>query len=68
MAIDNLDINEGRYYMSVYDTGKLKLNLKAHWEDTLLTVNSLKASHTLGSVEFCGTMDFTDWYYMDFKA
>ena len=67
VAIDNLDINEGRYYMSVYDTGKLKLNLKAHWEDTLLTVNSLKASHTLGSVEFCGTMDFTDWYYMDFK-
>ena len=68
VSVDSLHINSGRYYMTAFDTGLISdLNLKAHWLDTKLEVENLSARHSLGELSVTGTMDFYDWYYMDFN-
>lgn len=68
VSVESLHINSGRYYMSAFDTGVISdLNLKAHWLDTKLYVENLSAKHNLGSISVNGTMDFNDWYYMNFN-
>lgn len=65
-VIDNFSINRGRYHMDGYDTGTVYAFVSADWSDTKLTVNSVRASHNLGSVSAKGSMDFTRFYTMDF--
>lgn len=68
VLVESLHINSGRYYMTAFDTGLISdLNLKAHWLDTKLEVENLSARHSLGELSVTGTMDFYDWYYMDFN-
>ncbi len=65
--IENLNINDGRYYMQAYDSGHIKLSLSAIFNEDLLYVNYIRASHALGNVNLNGKMLFKDWYNMDFK-
>lgn len=68
VLVESLHINSGRYYMTSFDTGIISdLDLKAHWLDTKLEVENLSARHNLGELSVIGTMDFYDWYYMDFN-
>ena len=65
-ALYNFKIINGRYYQDGYDTGLVNATVNAMFEHTLLTVYSLEASHALGQVVASGTMDFVDYYNMDF--
>ena len=68
VEIDELKIHHGRYFQRAYDTGDIyDVSLQAKWLDTKLEVKELKASHLLGEVSVFGSMDFNDWYYMDFN-
>lgn len=65
-ALYNLKIKQGRYYQDGYDTGLVDATVNALWEHTLLKVFSVRACHALGEVSVSGTMDFVDYYNMDF--
>ncbi len=67
-ALYNLTIKQGRYYQNGYDTGLIDAKIDALWEHTLLKVFALRASHALGEVTVSGTMDFVDYYNMDFAV
>lgn len=65
-ALYNLKIKQGRYYQDGYDTGLVDATVNALWEHTLLKVFSVRACHALGEVSVSGTMDFVDYYNMNF--
>lgn len=65
-ALYNLKIKQGRYYQDGYDTGLVDATVNALWEHTLLKVFSVRATHALGEVSISGTMDFVDYYNMNF--
>jgi len=65
-ALYNLKIKQGRYYQDGYDTGLIDASVNALWEHTLLKVFSIRACHPLGEVSVSGTMDFVDYYNMNF--
>lgn len=66
-ALHNLTLNHARYYMDVYDTGYFDAKLDASWVHTLLKVDYVDIKHDLGSFKVDGTLDFIDYYNMDFN-
>ncbi len=64
--IRDLHIKHGRYYMSVFDTGYVDVDLAAFWHGTLLQVRELSARHELGDVSVKGSMDFVGYLNFDF--
>ncbi|HIV15409.1 MAG TPA: translocation/assembly module TamB domain-containing protein [Candidatus Avisuccinivibrio pullicola] len=68
ITVLGLDLQEARYYMDGFDTGRADLFLAASWQHTRLSVLKLSAAHEMGSFEIAGTMDFTGHFGMDFKV
>lgn len=66
VAFKNLNLKHAKYYMDGYSTGFFDANLKVYWHRTLLTVNSIDITHRLGSFNLKGTMDFVDYFNLDF--
>ncbi|MBO6258378.1 MAG: translocation/assembly module TamB domain-containing protein [Succinivibrio sp.] len=68
-SISNLKIKNGRYFMTVYDSGLFDADVSAFWSGTLLQVSQVHAdSHELGEVWVSGTLDFVDYFNFDFKV
>lgn len=62
-----LEIEGGRYYMDGFDTHEVFANLSATWEDSILKVIRLDASHFMGEVSAFGALDFKEHFKLDFN-
>ncbi len=67
-ALHDFHIKHGRYYQDGYDTGYFDVEIDSQWNDTLLVVSKLKVNHELGDVDVKGTMDFVDYYNLNFDV
>lgn len=67
VGLHKLTLNDARYYMDGYDTGLFSAEVDADWTHSLLRVNKIKLAHQLGNASLTGTMNFTDYYSMDFS-
>lgn len=67
-SISNLKIKNGRYFMTVYDTGLFDAEVSAFWSGTLLQVRKVHVDHKqLGEVTVNGSLDFVDYFNFDFS-
>ncbi len=67
-ALHDFHIKHGRYYQDGYDTGYFDVEIDSQWEGTLLVVSKLKVNHEFGDVDVKGTMDFVDYYNLNFDV
>lgn len=66
--INNLDVSHAKYYMDGFSTGYFDAHINANWRGTLLSVPKINIRHALGDVSVRGTMDFIDYYNLDFDV
>lgn len=64
--LKNLKLNHARYYMDGYDTGYFDATVNSAFSHSLLKVRNISIQHPLGVFSVKGTMDFIDYYNMDF--
>ena len=68
VSVLNLEVRDGRYYQAGFDTGRTDyLNLSATWKGTHLSVLKLAAVHPQGEAVISGSMDFKDYFLLDFN-
>ncbi len=68
VSVLNLEVRDGRYYQASFDTGRTDyLNLSATWKGTHLSVLKLAAVHPQGEAVISGSMDFKDYFLLDFN-
>lgn len=65
--LKNLKLNHARYYMDGYDTGYFDATVNSVFSHSLLKVRNISIKHPLGEFSVKGTMDFIDYYNMDFN-
>ncbi|HAR79921.1 MAG TPA: hypothetical protein DCR21_03730, partial [Succinivibrionaceae bacterium] len=67
--IGELKAGKVRYYMSNYDTGEISdVEVSAFWNHTLLSVGKVRASHPLGKVAVKGSMNFDEYFTLNFDV
>ncbi|MGN1280531.1 MAG: translocation/assembly module TamB domain-containing protein [Succinivibrio sp.] len=66
VGLHQLNLEKARYYMDGYDTGIFSAKIDASWTHSLLSVKKIQIDHQLGSASLEGTMNFIDYYNMDF--
>ena len=67
-ALHNLKLNNARYYMDGYDTGSFNAFVDVFWSQSLLKVKTIDIEHRLGRASLKGSMNFTDYYTLNFKV
>ncbi|MGN0902397.1 MAG: hypothetical protein ACI4M9_03855, partial [Succinivibrio sp.] len=67
-GLHSLKLNHARYHMDGYDTGVFNANVNAMFSHSLLKVENIDIDHSLGSFSVSGTMDFVDYYNLDFSV
>lgn len=63
----NLSLKNARYYMDGYDTGYFDATVNSIFSHSLLKVREISIKHPLGDLSIKGTMDFVDYYNVDFN-
>lgn len=66
-ALHNLKLKNAHYYMNGYDTGNFNAFVDVFWSQSLLKVKTIDVEHQLGKASLKGSMDFIDYYNLNFK-
>lgn len=66
-ALHNLTLKNARYYMDGYDTGSFNALVDVFWSQSLLKVKTIDIEHKLGEFSLKGSMDFIDYYNLNFN-